>query len=324
MSPTDTAVTVSARLFVRRALVFALVAAVLYGGLYAWSERLVFAHAQRNRFFAIRTTPPARYDWVILGASHAAAIDYRDMTARLEAASGSRIMNLAVVGGGVTVNRLLLDYFLKRHRAGGVAYVVDSFAFYGPAWNEARLSDASLLTRAPLDLTLARLLFRAGAPASSVLAYASGFSKINNADRYQPDRRADEGAAFDRRYRPVPQIDRQRLEYLYPAVIDPAALASRARYLGDLERLVADAQSRGMRAVVIRPPLPARVRQRLPGEDSFDAALAAMLARHNVTLYDLSRTNNDEALFYDTDHLNQAGVLRLIDAHLRTILAPVR
>ena len=317
-------VTVDASRFLRRAFVFALIAAVLYVGLYVWSERLVVAHAQRNRFFTIRTAAPARYDWVILGASHAAALDYRDMTARLEAASGSRIMNLAVVGGGVTVNRLLLDYFLERHRTGGVAYVVDSFAFYARTWNEERLSDASLFTRAPFDPTLVRLLFRAGAPRSSVVAYASGFSKINNADRYAPDRRADEGVAFDRRYRPVPQIDRQRMSYLYGTEVDDTALAHRARYLDALERLVADTRARGIQVVVIRPPLPARVRQRLPGEDGFDAALVAMLARHNVTLHDLSRTNNDDALFYDTDHLNQAGVLRLIDAHLRTVLAPVR
>ena len=171
---------------------------------------------------------------------------------------------------------------------------------------------------------MASLMLRAGAPPSAVLAYASGFSKINNAERYSPDRRADEGAAFDRRYRRVPQIDRQRLEYLYPPEIDAAVVANRARYLGELERLLTDVQSRGMRPLVIRPPLPARVRAALPGEDAFDAALAAVLSRHAIPVHDLSSTNNDEALFYDTDHLNQAGVLRLIERHLKAILAPVR
>lgn len=324
MGAVDTPVAVGAGRFVRRALVFLLVAAALYAGLYAWSERLVFAHAERNRFFSIRTAEPGRYDWVILGASHAAALDYRDMTARLEAASGSRVMNLAVLGGGVTVNRLLLDYFLGRHRAGGVAYVVDSFAFYAPTWNEDRLADATLLTRAPFDPALVRLMLLTGAPPSAVLAYASGFSKINNADRYRPDRRADEGAPFERRYRRVPQIDRQRLEYLYPKAIDANALANRTHYLTELERLLIDVQARGIRPLVIRPPLPGRVRAALPGEDEFDAALAAVLSRHAIPLHDLSRLNNDEALFYDTDHLNREGVLRLIDAHLKTILAPVR
>jgi len=31
---------------------------------------------------------------------------------------------------GVVVNRLILDYFLTRHEAGTLVYVVDSFAFY--------------------------------------------------------------------------------------------------------------------------------------------------------------------------------------------------
>ncbi len=324
MAASETLVTPDARRFLRQAFAFVALAAVLYAGLYAWSERLVFAYADRNRFFSIRTAEPGRYDWVVLGASHAAALDYRDMTARLEAASGSRIMNLAVLGGGVQVNRMLLDYFLTRHQAGGVAYVVDSFAFYGSTWNETRLADATLFTRAPFDPSLARLMLRAGTPPSAVLAYASGFSKINNEDRFEPDRRADEGAAFDRRYRRVPQVDRQRLEYLYPREVDAVVLAHRARYLGELERLLTDAQFRGMRPIVIRPPLPARVLAALPGEDAFDAALAAVLMRHAIPLHDLSRTNNDEALFYDTDHLNREGVLRFIDAHLKTILAPVR
>jgi hypothetical protein len=97
------------RKFLRYAVPFALIGLMLYAGLYVASEALVYRHARRNRFFIVRTAPQARYDAVILGASHAAVFDYRDMNARLEAMTGSTIMNLAVVGGGVAVNRLLLD-----------------------------------------------------------------------------------------------------------------------------------------------------------------------------------------------------------------------
>ena len=62
------------------------------------------------------------------------------------------------------MNRLLLDYFLVRHRTAAIVYVVDSFAFYSPEWNERRLEDARLFQRAPFDPALARLLLRSGAP----------------------------------------------------------------------------------------------------------------------------------------------------------------
>src|SRR6267143_5174170 len=147
-----------ARVFVRRAALFTLGAIALYAATYALAETLVFRYGHRNRFYAVRSAPPADYRFVVLGASHAAVLDYRDMSARLEALTGARIMNLSVVGGGVTINRLLLEYFLTRHRPSAVVYVVDSFAFYSPDWNERRLQDSRLFVRAPLDLALIPLL----------------------------------------------------------------------------------------------------------------------------------------------------------------------
>ena len=134
----------------------------------------------------IRTAPQADYDRVILGASHAAVFDFDDMNGRLEQMTGARILNLSVVGGGVVVNRLLLDYFLVRHRTEAIVYVVDSFAFYSSEWNEERLEDARLFQRAPFDPALARLLAGSGAPPMVALDYVSGFSKINNPDRFAP------------------------------------------------------------------------------------------------------------------------------------------
>ncbi len=164
----------------------------------------------------VRTATPTEYDVLILGASHAAVFDFDDMNRRLEEMTRSRILNLSVVGGGVVVNRLLLDYFSVRHRTAAIVYVVDSFAFYSREWNGRRLEDARLFQRAPFDPALARLLLRSGAPLMVAFDYVSGFSKINNPDRFGLDRPA-EAARFDRRYRPVDQIDRQRIAYLYPA-----------------------------------------------------------------------------------------------------------
>src|SRR5262245_40130899 len=130
---------IEVRSFARRAIGFAAVGLLLYLGLYVAAETLVHRYGHRNRFFAVRSVAPSRYDFVVLGASHAAVFDYRDMNSRLEQLTGARILNLSVVGGGVTVNRLLFDYLLTRHQAAGLVYVVDLFAFLLPHANQERL-----------------------------------------------------------------------------------------------------------------------------------------------------------------------------------------
>jgi hypothetical protein len=305
--------------FLRSALPFLAIALVLYGALYAAAEWLVYRHGDRNRFFMIRTAPRADYDRVILGASHAAVFDFADMNRRLEEMTGAHILNLSVVGGGVVVNRLLVDYFLARHRTDAVVYVVDSFAFYSPEWNERRLEDARLFQRAPFDPVLARLLLRSRVDPMVGLDYVTGFSKINNPDRFGPDQPA-EAARFDRRYRPVEQIDRQRIGYLYPPAIDEAARQNLGRYLAKLEELLAVARARGIRVILVRPPLPPRTRALIPGEPAFDEALEAVAARTGAALHDLSETIDDTAMYFDTDHLNRAGVEHLFERHLAGIL----
>jgi hypothetical protein len=305
------------RRFGRAAFLFALIGAVLYFGVYAAAERLVYQYAVRNRFFAVRTAPASQYDFVILGASHAGVFDYRDMNQQLEQMAGAKILNLSVVGGGVVPNTLLFDYFLTRHRTSHLLYVVDSFAFYSPQWNEERLQDRRLFVRAPFDPALARLLFAIPGARSVAFDYTLGFSKINNPDRFEPDVPADEGARFDRRYRPVPQLDEERIAYLYPKTIDRGTLT---RYLAQFEALIAGAQARGIGVVVVKPPLPARIYRQLPLESEFDAALGGVLARHGTTLHDFSAVDNGEALFMDTDHLNRDGVLAFFSGTLAPLL----
>ena len=313
----------SVRAFLRGGSVFVAIGVLLYIGLYAAAEWLVYQRADRNRFFMVRTAPSVEYDHVILGASHAAVFDFDDMNGRLEEMTGARILNLAVVGGGITVNRLLLDYFLVAHRTAAIVYVVDSFAFYSPEWNERRLEDARLFQRAPFDPVLARLLVQNRAPWTVTLDYAAGFSKINNPDRFGDDRPA-EATRFDRRYRPVEQIDRQRIAYLYPAAMDDdQAQRHFQRYLAEFESLVAGVRSHGVRVVFVRPPLPPRTRALMPNESGFDAALAALAGRTGAELHDLSAAIDDPAMYFDTDHLNRTGVMALFERHLAGILRKV-
>ena len=227
--------------------------------------------------------------------------------------TGASVINLSVVGGGVRVSRLVFDYFLAGHQASTLVYVVDSFAFYSKQWNEERLQDTRLFLRAPFDPPLASLLL--GNPVTRAMAfdYVTGFSKINNRDRFAADVTPEESTRFNRAYRPVRQIDEQRLEYLYPKTIDAAAFDG---YLAQFESLIQLAQTRNMRVIVVKPPIPERVARQIPAEDRFDARLKEILERHRVEFHDFTHVGNEEKLFYDTDHLNREGVLNFFEHSL--------
>lgn len=313
------------RSFLENAIPFVIVGVVLYGLILAGSEWLVYEHGRRNPFFKIRTAEQTEYDHVILGASHAAVFDYRDMNRRLEEATGARILNLATVGAGITINDLLYDYFSREHETDHVVYILDSFAFYSPEWNEERLQDASLFARAPWDPSLAWLLIRHPDARGMALDYIFGFSKINNPDRFQPDLFEAEGSRFERTYRPIPQIDRQRIEYLYPDpdAMEPATLDD-SPYLEEFQELIRAAQERGAEFVVVRPPIPERMQEMIPGEEHFAQTVDSIARLHGVEYHDFSSVSNDEEYFYDSDHLNREGALRFIENHLAEILAVPR
>ena len=47
-----------------------------------------------------------------------------------------------------------------------------------------------------------------------------------------------------------------------------------------------------------------------------------MLEDHEVDLYDFSAVNNGEQFFFDSDHLNHAGVLSFLESYLQDVLTP--
>ena len=309
------------RAFFRSAVSFVVLGLILFVGIFLASEWLVYEKAQRNRFFAVKTAPFVRSDFVILGASHAAVFDYRNMNARLEEMTGAEILNLATLGSGVAVNRLLLEYFFLEHETDAVVYVLDSFGFYSDAWNEERLRDRELYARAPWDPRLGLLLLRHRGARSMALDYMSGFSKVNNPDRFAPDVFEAEASRFDRTYRAIPQIDRQRLRFLYPGEIDETTLLE-SPYLAAFEDLIRYVQARGSRFIVVRPPVPERVYSELPGESTFDETIRVLVERHGAEFHDFSRVANEPEFFYDTDHLNEAGVLNFFERYFSDVLVP--
>lgn len=307
------------RAWARSALRFTALGLCLYAALHAGSELLLLRTGHSHPLFRVRGAP-ASSDWVVLGASHAMPLGFGDVPARLSREHGLEVLVLASPGTGPLYNRFVLEAFLARHRAGHLLYVADAFAFHSAAWNEERFADAKLLRRTPLEAAtawrLAGYAFREGVEARALLDYLVGFSKINNRERFQRD--AWEGESqFEKVHRPSASAVKKRIAYLYP---DGAPEAARARYLDELDRLVVLAQRHGVRVVALKPPVPPGFARELPDEAGFDAALRRALEARGVPLHDLSASLPEPRWYFDSDHLNRAGVDELLARHLLPIL----
>lgn len=308
----------SMRRLAGRTLAFVGIGLVLYAMLLAAAEQLVLATGHANPFFRIATLQAPSVDLVVLGSSHAMPLDFGDSRQLFQAQAGDRVLNLATTGAGPLYQRFVFERFLREHRARQVLLVVDSFTFYSATWNEERFADAKLLARTPFDPALAsafwRLVLEDGVPPRAWLDYASGFSKVNNRDRFKPDSWEGE-SQFDRVWRPSASAVKKRIAYLYP---DGTPAQARRRYLGELSRIVALASESGTRVVAIKLPTPAPYRDALPGEAQFDLELTRMLAAADVPYRDFSGALPQPRFYFDSDHLNRAGVRELVP-----LLAPL-
>ncbi|MHB1102864.1 MAG: hypothetical protein ACYC0C_08840 [Devosia sp.] len=312
---------VTAPLRWRTALVFVGVGLLIYAGLFAISETLVYRNGHANPFFKIATADRQTYDWVILGASHAMPFDFDDTEQQIEAMTGLSLINFATQGAGPLYNRFVLEEFFEQHSAKAVLYVVDSFGFRSSLWNEDRLADAKLLRGTPLDLSIAARLGSyvaiKGADWRALLDYLTGFSKLNNRDRFAIDTWEGE-VQFGRRYRPSAQAEDDRIAYLYPAESDD--LDTLQRYLGELDELIGLAEANGAKVTLIKMPVPPRFYGKLPGEAEFDAALWARLEARGLRFEDYSLLLEESRFYFDSDHLGEAGVAAFLDRALKTVL----
>ena len=304
----------------KSALLFIAIGLALYGGVYYAAERLMLSTGRSNAFFKIAETEPREVDWLILGASHAMPLDFADFNAGMERETGLTIVNLAAPGAGPLYNRFVLEHFLREHRARNLLYVLDSFAFYSRTWNEDRFADAKLLRRTPFEPAIAWRLWdysrREGVDGVAVLDYLSGFSKINNRERFEPDVWEGE-AQFERVYRPATTATAKRIADLFDNQTPEEA---GARYLVAFSSLVALAQHEGMRVVVVQLAVPPQYRTQLPDEPAFDEALAGVLAPRNIPLRDFSPAITEPRFYFDTDHLNRAGLTAFFNRELKAIL----
>ena len=145
----------------------------------------------------------------------------------------------------------------------------------------------------------------------------TGFSKLNDRERFETDRWEGE-AQFDRVFRPSATADRKRIDYLYPPVAD--ATAYQERYFSTLAELVKAARATGAAVTLAKFPLPKRFRELLPSEAEFDARLTRFATELSVPLHDLSSVIEGKEFYADTDHLNRAGVRKLLADRLQPLL----
>ena len=87
-----------------------------------------------------------------------------------------------------------------------------------------------------------------------------------------------------------------------------------------LASLVDLARREGMHVVVIKTPVPPVFHNQLPGEGAFDEAIARLLATRRCHFHDFSGRLTEPRSYFDTDHLNRAGLTELLARDLGAVL----
>jgi hypothetical protein len=304
----------------KSAFLFAVIGLVIYAGLFGAAEWLLYKTGKSNAFFKIATADQTDYDWVILGASHAMPLSFSDVNSVMERETKTKIINLASPGTGPLYNRFAFEQFLQGHNTKNLLYVVDSFAFYYSEWNEDRFSDVKLLRRTPFDLRLARRLltycWKEEVDPRALLDYTTGFSKINNRERFEVDVWEGE-KQFDSVYRSSASAIKSRISYLFPSSDRETSMA---RYIAQFGELLDTAHRQNVRVVLIKMPVPAAFEAALPNEKAFNEALQGTLAGRGIGLQDFSGKLDEPRFYFDTDHLNRAGVSELFARYLKALL----
>jgi len=308
--------------FPRRLIVgFLALWGMLYIAAVCVAEVTVARVGQGTAFQKLLSLKGQEVDWVVLGASHALPLVYGDVPERHRADTAQSMAVLAEVGAGPLYNSFVFQQALEDIRPKRLLYVVDSFAFASPSWNEARISDRKLLRKTPLRastaMSMARITVRHKASPTGLADYLTGFSKLNPPDRF-PQAGWRGAADFDRTARISRHAVQSRIGYLYP---EPPHADDTARYLDILDALFDMAQAADIEIVVVKLPMPDAFRTALPDEAAFDQALRARLAPRGIVFHDLSADVSDPGYFFDTDHLNRSGVDALYSNFLHEILA---
>ncbi|WP_051202771.1 hypothetical protein [Sediminimonas qiaohouensis] len=304
----------------RRVAAFVALFVLLYAGAAGIAEVTIGRSGQETAFQKLLAMRGTQVDWLVLGASHALPLAFGEIPKRLEADTGQSMAVLAEVGAGPLYNGFVFRQAKRDIAPRHLLYVVDSFAFTSPRWNEERITDRKLLRKTPLRPStaaiMADLTIRRGIKPAALADYLTAFSKLNPPDRFPQEgwRGAED---FDNQVRLSRHAVQSRIDYLYP---DQAQTDVRNAYFDVLFSVFDAARASGMQVVVVKLPLPEPFREALPNEADFDAALRARLRSHDIPFHDLSTALPDLKYFFDTDHLNRAGIDALYAQYLRDLM----
>ena len=305
------------RAFWKRALVFILIGLALYLVLLVIAEMRVRTTGERNPFYQIVTAAPEDADVVILGASHAMPLGFEGITPLLEENASRNVTVLAMEGGGVVPNALMLDALLRKSEPRTIVYVLDTFAFLSHQWNEERLNDSDLYARAPLNGAVLSALIDEPASWRNIPAYLLGFDKVNRILDPGVDRSEAELTKFDRTYRPNDRIDDQRVAYLFP----DAPVELMQGYVHRLAGMAAAAQQAGSEFVLLLMPVPQRYTSRLPeSHQAVMEQIGEIAQAQKLCVIDHTEALPDDENYYDTDHLNRTGTERYVTGLLAEAL----
>jgi len=293
---------------------------LLYAASAVVAECRVGRGGEQSAFQTLLAARGTQADWIVLGASHALPLAYGDVPRRVEAATGETMLVLAELGAGPVYARFVARQALLDVAPRRVLYVLDPFAFQARDWNAGRVEDRTLLRTTPLRGSTAALMagmvMEPRVDPRAMADYLTAFSKLNPPRRFETDGWQG-AAAFDRAARPSRHAVTSRIDYLYP---EGAGMQAAGPALDAFAQLIDEMQQAGAEVVVLRLPLPEHFRAALPDNMALLTAVEEIMAARGVRYHDLSEALDDPALYFDTDHLNRAGVEALWHNHLLSII----
>ena len=87
-----------------------------------------------------------------------------------------------------------------------------------------------------------------------------------------------------------------------------------------METLIALTRQDHALVVVIKMPVPARFYSQLSDEAAFNDAISQLLSAENVPFHEFSEEMDEPRFYFDTDHLNRAGLTAFFSRYLTAVL----
>ncbi len=249
------------------------------------------------------------FDVIIAGTSHAGVLTGPNHFRTILELKVKSMGNLAVGGGGILVQKMLLSRFFENSNSTrAVIYLVDPWAFLSSKANESSIANKDFVFSWVMVLDMLRFGFNAKA-IWPYFTYRFAFRP--------PGLCSSSGSAYLTRFPSQDVIDR-RVKYMNSDVDMTAPRFE--RYLAEFLELADDLHQRNIGFVVVVPPT---LIDQWPGMEMMIERLEAKSVQHNFLFLDASHSIRDLEYYYDADHLNSRGAALFTRNYLRPLLNKV-